>query len=56
MIEKKKYSSPQIEIIELDNDISLAMESTVDPPALPGETPSSSMLIIQNDPYKNQIG
>jgi hypothetical protein len=54
MIEKKKYSSPQIERIELDNEISLQLASN--PPGGTGENPPSTMLIIQNDPYKNQIG
>ena len=57
MIEKKKYSSPIIETITLDCDISLAMESVVDPPNPTNENPpSSGMLIMHNDPYKNQFG
>jgi hypothetical protein len=36
MENKKSYISPQIELIELDNEISLALEST--PPAGPSET------------------
>lgn len=52
--EKKKYSSPRIEIIELDNDISLAMEST--PPTGNGENTSFSKQAILDDPFKNQIG
>jgi hypothetical protein len=47
-------TSPQIQIIELDNDISLAMDSN--PPTGNGENQTSLMLNIQNDPYKNQIG
>ena len=35
-MEKKKYIAPQIELIELDNEISLALEST--PPVGPSET------------------
>lgn len=54
MINKKQYSSPQIQIIELDNDISLAMDST--PPTGNGENQTSLMLNMNNDPYKNQIG
>ena len=54
MIEKKKYSSPQIESIQLDNDISLTLDSN--PPTGNGENQTSLMLNIQNDPYKNQIG
>jgi len=33
---KKKYTSPAIELIKLDNEISLALESA--PPAGPSET------------------
>jgi hypothetical protein len=54
MINKKQYSSPQIQIIELDNDISLSMDSN--PPTGNGENQTSLMWNIQNDPYKNQIG
>ena len=54
MIEKKKYSSPQIESIQLDNDISLTLDSN--PPTGNGENQTSLMWNIQNDPYKNQIG
>jgi len=54
MIEKKKYSSPQIESIQLDNDISLTLDTN--PPTGNGENQTSLMLNIQNDPYKNQIG
>jgi hypothetical protein len=35
-MEKKAYKSPQIEIIELDNEVSLALESA--PPAGPSES------------------
>jgi len=34
---KKKYIAPEIELVELDNEISLALESTA-PPAGPSET------------------
>jgi len=36
-MEKKKYTSPAIELIKLDNEISLALESTA-PPIGPSET------------------
>jgi len=35
-MEKKSYITPQIELVELDNEISLALESA--PPAGPGES------------------
>ncbi len=50
IMEKKQYMTPRIEIIFLDNEISLALESTA-PPAGPSETLNS----IQN-PFKQDIG
>ena len=47
---KKKYTAPRIELICLDNEISLALTSA--PPEGPGE----GFLIIQdntNNPFKN---
>jgi hypothetical protein len=46
---KKKYIKPRIEWIPLDNEISLALESS--PPAGPGETLNS----IQSS-FKEEIG
>ena len=48
-MEKKKYTEPAIEIIMLDNEISLALESS--PPVGPSETLNS----IQN-PFKQESG
>ena len=48
-MEKKKYTAPRIEIIFLDNEISLALESA--PPVGPSETINS----FQN-PYKHESG
>lgn len=50
---KKKYIRPRIEIIFLDSNISLALESN--PPLGPGET-NLSPEYLQNDPFKNQLG
>ena len=49
MENKKSYISPQIELIELDNEISLALEST--PPAGPDEI----VQVLENDsnPFKS---
>jgi len=47
-MEKKKYISPRIEIIFLDNEISLALESS--PPVGPSETLNS----VQS-PFKKEI-
>jgi len=46
---KKKYTKPRIEIIFLDNEISLALESA--PPVGPDETFNS----VQN-PFKQKTG
>ena len=50
---KRTYISPQIEKIKLDNDISLALEST--PPLGPGET-SQAPEYFNNDPFKTNLG
>ena len=47
---KKKYISPRIEIIFLDNEISLALESS--PPVGPSEG-ASLIQHIMHDPFKN---
>jgi len=46
-MEKKIYTTPQLQLIELDNEISLALESA--PPAGPSETLNS----VQN-PFKQE--
>jgi hypothetical protein len=48
-MKKKQYTAPAIEIIELDNEISLALESA--PPVGPSETLNS----IQS-PFKEELG
>ncbi len=49
IMEKKTYNAPQIELIILDNEISLALESS--PPVGPSETLNS----IQS-PFKKETG
>lgn len=49
---KRCYSTPQIEQILLDNEISLALESA--PPAGPDET-NLSPEFIKNDPFKDNL-
>lgn len=49
-MEKKKYISPKIELITLDNEISLALEST--PPPGPGEP----LGFNQQNPFNNETG
>ncbi len=50
---KKKYKAPRIELIPLDSEISLALESS--PPAGPGEVASISPEFIDIDPYRNNM-
>ncbi len=48
----KKYRKPSIEWIPLDNNISLALESTA-PPAGPLET--NNVQLTNSDPFKSTI-
>lgn len=48
-MEKNTYKSPQIEIIVLDNEISLALEST--PPEGPGESRNVVPEYLNNNPF-----
>jgi hypothetical protein len=52
--QKRVYIAPQIEQIKLDNEISLALEST--PPFGPGESISKAPEYFNNDPFKNNVG
>jgi hypothetical protein len=51
---KRTYLAPQIERIKLDNEISLALEST--PPEGPGEPTSQAPEYFNNDPFKSNLG
>jgi len=51
---KRVYNTPQIELIKLDNEISLALES--DPPFLPGEEISRGSDYFNRDPFKSIAG
>jgi len=53
-MEKKKYKAPRIEWIPLDNEISLALESS--PPAGPSEGTSLVPEFKNIDPYRNNMG
>ena len=50
---KKKYTAPVIEIILLDNEISLALEST--PPDGPGEGIVQLTDSLNRDPFKDFV-
>lgn len=52
-IQKRAYSSPKIEHIKLDNDISLQLQSTPPPGPFEGK---NSVEYFNNDPYKTNIG
>ena len=47
---KIKYNTPVIERIKLDNEISLALEST--PPSGPGEASVVTTDYFNNDPFR----
>lgn len=50
---KKQYTLPAIEIILLDNEISLALESS--PPLGPGESASLAPEFAIDQPFKNKL-
>jgi hypothetical protein len=52
IMEKNRYITPQIDLIELDNEISLALTSA--PPVGPGETLNSSSApeYLNSNPLK----
>lgn len=51
---KVAYIAPSIELIALDNEISLVLEST--PPLGPGESANNSAPeFFKNDPWKNSL-
>lgn len=55
---KKEYIAPELSRIELDKEISLAMESDPDPYGEPGGPGwvSQNQNGMTNDPFKNQMG
>ncbi len=56
IISKRMYLNPTIELIKLDNEISLALQS--EPPAGPGEPGYivKAQEYFNNDPLKNGLG
>lgn len=50
MKEKQEYTLPRIDRTELDNEISLQLEST--PPEGPNESISGVRYFIDSNPYK----
>lgn len=53
---QKQYTAPQVERIELDNEIALQLESSVTPPKAPGEGRLIAPEYFNNDPYKTNLG
>jgi hypothetical protein len=51
--EKRMYLNPEIELIKLDNEIALALESN--PPEGPGEGAFLAPEYMNNDPFKANI-
>ncbi len=49
-----QYNAPQVERIELDNEIALQLESQ--PPKAPGEAHLQAPEYISNDPFKTNFG
>ena len=50
---KIKYTTPQVQIIALDNEISLALQSS--PPEGPGETMNYNIETDLNNPFKSTL-
>lgn len=49
-MEKKKYTTPELHLVEIDMEISLSLES---PPAGPEEGFNTISTTISKDPYKS---
>ena len=54
IIDKRVYSKPEIMVMKLDNEISLAMASA--PPEGPDEVMNSVPEFFNNDPFKSNMG
>lgn len=53
-IKRAQYITPEIVKINLDHEISLALESS--PPTGPGESHLITPEYLKQDPFKNQLG
>lgn len=53
IIEKRMYKNPRIEVIKLDNEISLALQSG--PPEGPGEGSSLAPEYLNNSTFKTNM-
>jgi hypothetical protein len=52
---KRTYYTPQIERIELDNEISLILQSVVPEPGEPGVITLDGFEHFNNDPFKTNF-
>ena len=52
---QKQYTTPQVERVVLDNEISLALASAPTPPAAPGWESQNSPDYFNNDPFKGNM-
>ena len=52
-IQKQEYTTPSIEIVLLDNEISLQLQSI--PPVGPTEGAQLSPVYLKNDPFKTNM-
>ncbi len=51
---KKEYSQPIIDVIVLDNEIALVLESST-PPIGPSETKNGTPDFFENNPYNTDM-
>lgn len=52
---QNQYVAPQVERIELDNEIALQLESVQTPPKAPGEALNAPEY-FNNDPFRANLG
>jgi hypothetical protein len=53
---RKIYSAPCIKCVELDNEISLVLESALSDPNEPGALTSQAPEYFNSDPFKINLG
>ena len=53
--QKSDYNMPEVQRIELDNEIALQLESNT-PPHAPGEARQTAPEYFNQDPYKSNRG
>lgn len=51
---KKTYQLPSINHIKMDNEISLQLESAIEPPIGPGEANTNQNITVK-DPYNTMV-